>query len=152
MKSIVKICKNLWSKFISLAGEAVKHFGRIVDVSNSVYHPSCVVSSEKNHLMLLSVLQKTLIFQAYLQHGGNHWLADPSHPHYIAGRKANHIVYGTEPELTREGGSIPITLTFQQLTGKSVMLLPMGAADDGAHSQNEKIDVRNYIQGVSVLS
>jgi len=25
----------------------------------------------------------------------------------------------------------------------------MGAGDDSAHSQNEKIDVRNYIKGVS---
>ena len=29
------------------------------------------------------------------------------------------------------------------------MLLPMGAGDDGAHSQNEKINIRNYIEGVS---
>jgi nonspecific dipeptidase len=39
----------------------------------------------------------------------------------------------------------------QEATGKNVMLLPMGAADDGAHSQNEKIDVRNYIEGVSII-
>jgi len=32
------------------------------------------------------------------------------------------------------------------------MLLPMGAADDGAHSQNEKIDIRNYIEGTKVLA
>lgn len=38
------------------------------------------------------------------------------------------------------------------MTGKSVMLLPMGAADDGAHSQNEKIDIRNYIEGTKVLA
>lgn len=25
----------------------------------------------------------------------------------------------------------------------------MGSGDDGAHSQNEKIEVRNYIEGVS---
>ena len=30
----------------------------------------------------------------------------------------------------------------QEATGKNVILLPMGAADDGAHSQNEKIDIR----------
>ena len=57
-----------------------------------------------------------------------------------------------EPDLTREGGSIPVTLTFQEATGKNVMLLPMGAADDGAHSQNEKIDKRNYIEGTKVLA
>lgn len=58
-------------------------------------------------------------------------------------------VFGVEPDLTREGGSIPVTLTLQETTGKSVMLLPIGACDDGAHSQNEKIDRSNYIQGVS---
>lgn len=35
------------------------------------------------------------------------------------------------------------------MTGKNVLLLPMGSGDDGAHSQNEKIEVRNYIEGVS---
>ena len=33
-----------------------------------------------------------------------------------------------------------MALTFQQIIGKSVLLLPVGACDDGAHSQSEKID------------
>ena len=61
-------------------------------------------------------------------------------------------VFGVEPDLTREGGSIPVTLTLQETTGKNVMLLPIGACDDGAHSQNEKIDRVNYVQGVSAAS
>ena len=62
------------------------------------------------------------------------------------------LVFGVEPDLTREGGSIPVTLTFQEATGKNVMLLPIGASDDGAHSQNEKIDKSNYINGVCIES
>jgi len=27
------------------------------------------------------------------------------------------MVYGVEPDLTREGGSIPVTLTLQEATG-----------------------------------
>ena len=50
--------------------------------------------------------------------------------------------------MTREGGSIPVTLSLQNATETSVILLPMGASDDGAHSQNEKINVYNYINGV----
>lgn len=50
------------------------------------------------------------------------------------------LVFGVEPDLTREGGSIPVTLTFQEATGKNVMLLPVGSSDDGAHSQNEKLN------------
>ena len=59
------------------------------------------------------------------------------------------IVFGEEPDLTREGGSIPVTLTLEEVTGKNVILLPIGACDDGAHSQNEKINRSNYIKGVS---
>lgn len=81
-------------------------------------------------------------------HAGKPWTADPEHPNYRAGALATRHVYGVEPDMTREGGSIPVTLTLQEATGKNVMLLPVGAGDDGAHSQNEKIDIRNYIQGV----
>jgi len=88
---------------------------------------------------------------ASLFHGGRCWLSDPDHPNYIAGSKATKMVYGVDPDLTREGGSIPVTLTLQEATGKNVILLPMGAADDGAHSQNEKIDIRNYIEGTKLL-
>jgi len=31
-----------------------------------------------------------------------------------------------------------------------VMLLPVGACDDGAHSQNEKFDRANYQNGIKV--
>lgn len=58
-------------------------------------------------------------------------------------------MFGVEPDMTREGGSIPVTLTFQEVTQKNVMLLPVGSSDDGAHSQNEKINLVNYINGVS---
>jgi acetylornithine deacetylase/succinyl-diaminopimelate desuccinylase-like protein len=81
--------------------------------------------------------------------GGNHWLANPKDPNFEAGARAIESVYGVKPDYIREGGSIPITLTLQEVSGKSVILLPMGAADDGAHSQNEKIDIRNYVEGVS---
>eukprot|EP00045_Choanoeca_perplexa_P016897 m.234799 g.234799 ORF g.234799 m.234799 type:complete len:489 (-) comp17392_c0_seq2:3794-5260(-) len=84
-------------------------------------------------------------------HGGKPWVSDVNDPNYLAGRKATQLVYGVEPDLTREGGSIPVTLTFQEATGKNVMLLPMGRSDDGAHSQNEKLDISNYINGIKLL-
>ena len=84
-------------------------------------------------------------------HGGKPWVSNINDPNYVAGRKAMKTVFGVEPDLTREGGSIPVTLTFQEATGKNVMLLPIGASDDGAHSQNEKIDKSNYINGAKVL-
>lgn len=47
--------------------------------------------------------------------------------------------------------SIPVTLNFEQATGKNVLLLPMGSSTDAAHSINEKLDKRNYIEGVKLL-
>ena len=58
------------------------------------------------------------------------------------------LVHHKAADLTREGGSIPITLTLQEATGASVMMLPIGSSDDGAHSQNEKLNVSNYLNGV----
>uniref|UniRef100_A0A3Q2U9K3 Cytosolic non-specific dipeptidase n=1 Tax=Fundulus heteroclitus TaxID=8078 RepID=A0A3Q2U9K3_FUNHE len=83
--------------------------------------------------------------------GAKAWVSDFDHPHYMAGRKAVKTVFGIEPDLTREGGSIPVTLTFQEATGRNVLLLPVGSSDDGAHSQNEKINRSNYIQGIKML-
>ena len=52
---------------------------------------------------------------------------------------------------TNTNCSIPVTLTFQQATGKNVLLLPMGSSTDAAHSINEKLDRRNYIEGTKLL-
>jgi len=79
--------------------------------------------------------------KAQLVSKGRPWLSNIHDPNYQAGRAAIKEIYDIEPDFTREGGSIPITLSLQEVTQKSVILLPMGASDDGAHSQNEKIDV-----------
>lgn len=79
------------------------------------------------------------------------WTENPNHPHYEAAKKAVRHVFDVEPDMTREGGSIPVTLTLQEATGKNVLLIPIGACDDGAHSQNEKIDIYNYIEGTKLL-
>lgn len=84
-------------------------------------------------------------------HGGKPWMADPTHWNYVAASKATEAVYGRKPDLTREGGSIPVTLTFAEALGVNVLLLPMGRGDDGAHSTNEKLDRSNYIQGTKLL-
>lgn len=82
---------------------------------------------------------------------GKAWLEDPHHPHYEAAKKAIKYVFGVEPDMIREGGSIPVTLTLQEATKKNVILIPVGACDDGAHSQNEKLDIYNYIEGVNLF-
>ncbi|RDB17221.1 Cys-Gly metallodipeptidase dug1 [Hypsizygus marmoreus] len=84
-------------------------------------------------------------------HGGKPWVEDVNHWNYEAAKVATKAVYGQDPDLTREGGSIPVTLTFAESLGVNVLLLPMGRGDDGAHSTNEKLDRSNFIQGTKLL-
>jgi Cys-Gly metallodipeptidase DUG1 len=85
------------------------------------------------------------------QHAGMWWVASPKHWNFSAAGKAVERVFGVKPDLTREGGSIPVTITFEKATGKNVLLLPMGSSTDAAHSINEKLDKRNYIEGIKLL-
>ena len=84
-------------------------------------------------------------------HGARSWLSDPKHPNFEAAARATQKVYGALPDYTREGGSIPITTAFEESTKMNVCLLPVGACDDMAHSQNEKYNKRNLVNGVKVL-
>jgi Cys-Gly metallodipeptidase DUG1 len=85
-------------------------------------------------------------------HAGKWWVADVNNWNFRAASNATEKVHGIKPDLTREGGSIPVTLTFQEALKKSVLLLPMGRSDDGAHSINEKLDRSNYVNGIKLLA
>jgi len=83
--------------------------------------------------------------------GGKWWISNPKHWNFSAASKAVESVFGVKPDMTREGGSIPVTLTFEQETGKNVLLLPIGSSTDMAHSVNEKLDRRNFIEGTKLF-
>ncbi|KAJ8290926.1 hypothetical protein GJAV_G00019260 [Gymnothorax javanicus] len=115
--------------------------------------PAVVERQVKEHLQDIFAKQKspnTLKVTATV--AAKPWVANLSDPQYIAGRKAVKLVFGVEPELIREGSTIPIANNFQEITGKSVMMLPIGGHDDGEHSQNEKISRNNFIQGTKLFA
>ncbi|EDO15379.1 hypothetical protein Kpol_460p14 [Vanderwaltozyma polyspora DSM 70294] len=89
---------------------------------------------------------------AELIHDGNYWVSNPYNASFTAAAKATKDVYGVDPDFTREGGSIPITLTFEEELKTSVLLLPMGRGDDGAHSINEKLDISNFMGGMKTMA
>ena len=91
------------------------------------------------------------ILEIEMIHGAVAWLSDPKHPNYEAAARAIEKVYnGQKPDYTREGGSIPITSAIEDATGMNVLLLPIGACDDMAHSQNEKYNISNLVNGIKV--
>ncbi|XP_051468533.1 beta-Ala-His dipeptidase isoform X1 [Apus apus] len=84
--------------------------------------------------------------------GAKPWLADVNEPVYKAARRAIKTVFGEDPDFIQDGSTIPVARMFQTITQKSVMMFPIGAADDGEHSQNEKISRHNYIEGTKVFA
>ena len=79
------------------------------------------------------------------------WFRNPKTAEFAAAARATVRAHGVEPCLTREGGSIPIVGVFEEECDATCVLLPIGASDDGAHSQNEKLDRSNYLNGVKTL-
>lgn len=65
-----------------------------------------------------------------------------------AARKAMHQVFGKEPFLTREGGSIPIVNSFTSILGAPSVLMGFGLPDQDAHSPNEKMNLKNFHRGI----
>ncbi|NXM70519.1 CNDP1 dipeptidase, partial [Serilophus lunatus] len=84
--------------------------------------------------------------------GAKPWLADVNNLLYKAARRAIKTVFGDDPDLIRDGSTIPVARMFQTIMQKSVMMFPIGAADDGEHSQNEKISRHNYIEGTKLFA
>jgi acetylornithine deacetylase/succinyl-diaminopimelate desuccinylase-like protein len=104
-------------------------------------------------LWIPSLLQigSTNVFSVQMLHGAKPWLSSIHHPNYQAAAAAIETVFGRTPDYTREGGSIPIASAFEDCTGMNVLLLPIGACDDMAHSQNEKYNITNMMNGIKVL-
>ncbi|XP_056377410.1 beta-Ala-His dipeptidase-like [Hyla sarda] len=84
--------------------------------------------------------------------GAQPWLANMSDPQYLAARNAVRRVFNVEADMIRAGGTIPIAKNFEDVLGKSVMLLGIGGPDDAPHGQNEKISMYNYIEGTKLYA
>lgn len=100
---------------------------------------------------LFNALKSPNTLKVELVHDGAYWYSNPFNEAFTAASKATQDVWNIKPDFTREGGSIPITVTFERELNTDVLLLPMGRGDDGAHSINEKLNLSNYINGCKTL-
>ena len=78
-------------------------------------------------------------------------LAGVDHPGTAAARQAFVASFGAEPVLVREGGSVPVTLDFQQTLDPKLILTGFGLPDDALHSPNEKMDLEQYHRGTEMV-
>ena len=101
-------------------------------------------------------------FEAYIQkvspnsvelrvtqmHMGKPWMTDFDNPFVQAAGRAIKSGFGRSPVFNREGGSIPVVATFQEILGLPSVLFGIGLPDENAHAPNEKLDLTNFHNGV----
>jgi len=84
--------------------------------------------------------------------GGKGVAVDPDNGYIRAAAAALSSVYGREPLLMREGGSIPIAALFDGVLEAPVVLMGFGLPDDGAHAPNEKFSLGQFRLGMKTVA
>ena len=94
------------------------------------------------------IAPKTVEVKVTNMHGGKPWMASLDNPYVQAAGRAIEKGFGQKPVFTREGGSIPVVATFQEVLGLPSVLFGVGLPDDRIHAPNEKLDLDNFHKGV----
>jgi len=81
-------------------------------------------------------------------HHARPYYAPRDHPGNRAAARALERAFGAEPVFTREGGSIPVTVTFEETLGATSILMGFGLPDQNAHAPDENLDVAVFHGGV----
>jgi acetylornithine deacetylase/succinyl-diaminopimelate desuccinylase-like protein len=76
---------------------------------------------------------------------------DVAHPAVLAGARCIEQVFGAEPYLIAEGGSIGAAPSFMRVLGSPVVLLGFANPDDQAHAPNESLVLANYEGGTRTI-
>jgi acetylornithine deacetylase/succinyl-diaminopimelate desuccinylase-like protein len=95
-----------------------------------------------------SVAPKTVNVEVKLHSASGPVLVPRDSKAIQAGVRAIEKGFGRKPVFIREGGSIPVVLTFSRVLKVPVVLIGFGLPDDRAHSPNEKFNLRDFERGI----
>ena len=66
-------------------------------------------------------------------------------------RAAYSEAFGRDTALIRVGGSIPVSIDFQEAVGAPLVISGIGEVDAAAHSPNERLSVDQYHRGIEAV-
>ena len=69
----------------------------------------------------------------------------------MALREAYKKAFGKETALIRVGGSIPVSIDFQEAIGAPLVISGIAQSDSAVHSPNERLVVDNYHRGIEAV-
>jgi acetylornithine deacetylase/succinyl-diaminopimelate desuccinylase-like protein len=73
------------------------------------------------------------------------------HPAAEALRAAYKEAFGKETSLIRVGGSIPVSIDFQEAVGAPLVISGIPQSDSAVHSPNERLVIDNYYRGIEAV-
>lgn len=85
-------------------------------------------------------------------HGADPVLVERESPAMHAAVKALEETFGTSCRFTREGGSIPVVLLFDQVLDVPTVLMGFGLNNENAHSPDEHFDLANFHTGMKAVA
>ncbi|MGI8672567.1 MAG: dipeptidase [Luteitalea sp.] len=97
---------------------------------------------------LKKLTPKTVTVKVTHMHGGKPWTTGFDNEWVQAAGRAIERGFGRQPVFVREGGSIPVVSTFQQVLGLPSVLFGIGLPGENAHAPNEWLDLSNFHNGV----
>jgi acetylornithine deacetylase/succinyl-diaminopimelate desuccinylase-like protein len=97
---------------------------------------------------VLSIAPPTVTVEVENLHGANPVLVERTGKGMNAASKALHKAYGVEPYFTREGGSIPVCIIFDEKLSAPTVLMGFGLQDENAHSPDEHFSLENVRLGM----
>ncbi len=108
--------------------------------------PEEIVRLFTDYIHQLSPPTMTVSVQKLAASGGA--MVDLSAPAIEAAAAAYEQGFGRRPVFVREGGTLPVVATFNQLLKIPVVMMGFGLPDDSLHAPNEKFHLPNFYRGI----
>jgi acetylornithine deacetylase/succinyl-diaminopimelate desuccinylase-like protein len=142
-------CNGIWGGFTGEGAKTVLPSTAYAKISMRLVPDQTPDEIAKKFEVYLNKIKPAgVIVKVIDLHGGMPAMTPIDSTGMTAAKKALKEVFGKEPFLTREGGSIPIVNSFATILGAPTVLMGFGLPDQNAHSPNEKMNLKNFHRGV----
>jgi acetylornithine deacetylase/succinyl-diaminopimelate desuccinylase-like protein len=146
-------CNGIWGGFTGEGAKTVLPSKAYAKISMRLVPNQKPVKIEKLFKAYISkIAPKTVKVKVRGLHYGDPAMTPIDSKWIKAASDALKKGFGKEPVFIREGGSIPIVVTFQKVLKAPAVLLGFGLPDENAHSPDEHFDLDNFQRGIITSS
>ncbi len=145
-------CNGIWGGFIGDGAKTIlpsKAYAKISMRLVPDQKPERVAKLFESYIKKIS--PKTVTVSIKNLHGGEPAITPLDSPGIHAAVAALEKGFGKKPLFQREGGSIPVVVSFKKLLGIDTVLLGFAPPNENAHAPNEFISLDNFFNGIKTI-